>query len=313
MLAGLAFLPGLPAIAAATVRPRALTEFNAYVAQVESRLARQHRSSADFLVPVDPALLHSGSPVIQELTPSAGLSLPGALLHDWRGTAFIPGATAAGFVRVMTGFSDWPQEFSPQVLSVHVLRGEGNEYRVLMRVRQHHILTITLDETSAITITALSSHRGYSIAHSSDIVEIGADGRPLSPDKEHGFLWRLDTWWTWQERDGGLEVQIESVSLSRSIPIGLGWLVKPYVRSIPRDSLAFTLHSVCRALLQQHAAPTHFSSRLPAAASALRSHASAAVSAPSPPPGWLLNPLPHPRTRLAARLPAAPDSAAKTR
>ena len=41
----------------------------------------------------------------------------------------------------------------------------------------------------------------------------------------HGFMWRLNTYWTWEERDSGLYMQIESVSLSRSIPSGLGWMV----------------------------------------------------------------------------------------
>ena len=43
---------------------------------------------------------------------------------------------------------------------------------------------------------------------------------------------------------GGTYVQCESVSLSRAIPTGLGWLVGPFVTSIPRESLEFTLGSM---------------------------------------------------------------------
>ena len=70
----------------------------------------------------------------------------------------------------------------------------------------------------------------------------------LSPSEEHGFLWRLNTYWSYEERDGGLYMQIESVSLTRSIPTGFGWLVRPFVESVPRESLEFTLRSMCNAL-----------------------------------------------------------------
>jgi hypothetical protein len=38
-------------------------------------------------------------------------------------------------------------------------------------------------------------------------------------------------------------VQCESVTLTRGIPIGFGWLVGPFVTSIPRETLAFTLET----------------------------------------------------------------------
>ena len=82
--------------------------------------------------------------------------------------------------------------------------------------------------------------------------EIDAAGtraeRTLNANEEHGFLWRLNTYWSYEERDGGLYLQIEAVSLTRSIPSGLGWLIRPYIESIPRESLEFTLRSVSGAL-----------------------------------------------------------------
>jgi hypothetical protein len=72
--------------------------------------------------------------------------------------------------------------------------------------------------------------------------------RTLSANEDHGFLWRLNTYWSYAELDGGLYLQIEAVSLTRSIPRGVGWAVQPYVESIPRESLEFTLRSACNAL-----------------------------------------------------------------
>ena len=72
--------------------------------------------------------------------------------------------------------------------------------------------------------------------------------RTLSANEEHGYLWRMNTYWSYEERDGGLYLQIEAVSLTRSIPHGLGWAVRPYIESIPRESLEFTLRSACNGL-----------------------------------------------------------------
>jgi hypothetical protein len=98
----------------------------------------------------------------------------------------------------------------------------------------------------------LDAQHIYSSSVSTRVSEVehpGAhDEYALSEKEEHGFLWRQNTYWSCEERDGGLYMQIESVSLSRGIPTGLGWAVKPFVESVPRESLEFTLRSTSNAL-----------------------------------------------------------------
>ena len=67
--------------------------------------------------------------------------------------------------------------------------------------------------------------------------------RALPPGDDHGFLWRLNSYWRFAETREGVYVQCEAVSLTRDIPTGLGWLVGPFVESIPKESLSFTLQS----------------------------------------------------------------------
>jgi hypothetical protein len=52
-----------------------------------------------------------------------------------------------------------------------------------------------------------------------------------------------------EERNGGVYVQSEVVSLTRDIPTGLGWMIKPFVTSIPKESLTFTLEASRQAVL----------------------------------------------------------------
>jgi hypothetical protein len=253
----LVLLLAAPVPVSAEPSPDALSQFNFYIRTIESRLAQQHRAQNTFLAPFvsapqTEARLRRGELIVDKLTPSTSPVSEGALLHHWRGTAFVPGATAGDFLRVTQDFNNYPKYFAPQILRARVLAQEGNRLQASMRVRQHHIITLVFDISSDIDYGRLDPQHEYSFARSTRISEIDAPGtakeRALSPSEDHGYLWRLNTYWSFEERDGGLYMQIESVSLTRSIPPGLGWVIGPFVESVPRESLEFTLRSTCDAL-----------------------------------------------------------------
>jgi len=232
--------------------PAAVAAFNAYTQTIESRLAQQHRSSTNFLsVDSNPQTLGrlcAGELILEKITP-AQAQTSGALLHHWRGTAFAPGATAADFEHLLTNFNAYPVHFSPEVLQANLVSQQGDHLQATMRVRQRHVITVLMDTAYDITSSRLDAHHGYSISRSTRISELDPKtSRVLSTNEEHGFLWRLNTYWSYEERDGGLYLQIESVSLTRAIPTGLGWAIGPYVESIPRESLDFTLRSAVIAI-----------------------------------------------------------------
>ncbi len=259
-LCGILLLGAFPGGAAGEASPAAVSAFNSYVDTVEARLARQHRPGSAFLV-VAPAAaqnemrLRRGDLVVEQVTQSGGAAMPGALLHHWRGSAFAAGAKAEDFERLMKNFNGYPQIFHPQVLEARAFMRQGDRLQVSMRVRQHNVITVVMDTTYDVTFQRLDAQRGYSISRSTRISEIASPGtlseHALSAREEHGFLWRLNTYWSYEERDGGLYMQVESVSLTRSVPHGLGWAVGPFVESVPRESLEFTLRSTCNALQKQ--------------------------------------------------------------
>lgn len=221
LLAGVA----LPVLAGPA--PEAALAFDRYSAQVE-------RGSATT------APGPNTSFAIDRITP-AGLFLPGALLHHWRGMAFVPNATIAGIESLLKDFNSYPQYFAPQVLSARVVSGAGDHVQAEMRVRQHHVITVVLDSVYDVSFGRLDERHGYSTSRSTQIDEVGAD-------EDHGYLWRLNTYWTYAEARGGLYLRMETVSLTRSVPRGLGWVIGPYVESIPRESMEFTLRAVCAEL-----------------------------------------------------------------
>jgi len=239
----------------------ATAAFNVYVGKVELRLAEQHRSPNGFLVSAGSnsqtdRRLQQGDLIIEQLTPANEAQLPAGLLHHWRGTAFVLGATAGDFERLMKNFSSYPQRFSPQVVQARIVSPHAGQipdrFTATMRVRQHHVITVVMDTNYEVTFGQLDLQHGYSLSRSTRISEIASPGtateHALSDDEEHGFLWRQNIYWSYEERDGGLYMQVESISLTRAIPTGLGWIVRPYVESVPRESLEFTLRAASKAL-----------------------------------------------------------------
>ena len=262
ILLALSLLAATPERALAGPPPAAVSAFNSYVGALELRLAQQHRSQSGFLAsgtsdpksldPATEARLRRGEFIIERFTPQTDADYQGAMLHHWRGTAFAPGAKAEDFERLMKDFNAFPQHYSPQAIQARVLSQQGDRFQVKLRVRQRHVITVIMDISYDIAFTKLDPQHGYSIARSTQVSEIDSPGtsaeRALDSKQEHGFLWRLNTYWTYEERDGGVYMQIESVTLTRSIPYGLAWAVGPFVESVPRESLEFTLRATCNAL-----------------------------------------------------------------
>jgi hypothetical protein len=225
----------------------AVRAFEGYCRRVEAGLAEQHRSAGGFVVmgAGEEARVRGGAVVVERL-PGVG-DLEGSMVHDWRGTAFAPGATAADFERLMGDFEAYPRNFAPQVLEAKTVTRDGDHLQAWMRVRQRHVITVVMDSRYDVTYGRLDAGHGYSVSRSTEMEEMEG-GRALGANEEHGFLWRLNTYWSYEERDGGLYLQVEAVSLTRAVPRGLGWAIGPYVESVPRESMEFTLRSAVKAL-----------------------------------------------------------------
>ncbi|MDE3200548.1 MAG: hypothetical protein KGN79_06460 [Acidobacteriota bacterium] len=234
----------------------AAAAFDRYAAKVEARLAQQHAKSKGFVAGAEDSsksiVLQQGQLALENLMPTGEAEADGAMLHHWRGTAFVPGATGAKFEQVLRDYGDYPSRFAPEVVRATVLSMSAAEARAKLRFRQKHVLTVVLDATYDVRFEQLDAEHRYSMSRSSSIKEIWREGSPeeraLSVQEEHGFLWRQNTYWSCEERDGGLLIQIETISLTRDIPRGLGWALRGYVESIPRETLAFTLTRMREAL-----------------------------------------------------------------
>jgi hypothetical protein len=137
--------------------------------------------------------------------------------------------------------------YSPDVLQSRVISQNGNDFRVFMRLRQHKVVTVVLDAEYDIRYGQVDAAHQYSVSRSTRISEIADPGtaneRVLAPGQDHGFMWRLNTYWAFEQAKDGVFVQCEAISLTRDIPTGLAWMIAPFVNSIPRESLEFMLNA----------------------------------------------------------------------
>jgi len=87
---------------------------------------------------------------------------------------------------------------------------------------------------------------------STRIAEVEDAGKPdeheLPVGNDHGYVWRLYSYWRIEEKDGGVYIQVESIGLSRTIPWAIAWFVNPLVQSIPRSVLSQLLESTRKAV-----------------------------------------------------------------
>jgi hypothetical protein len=180
--------------------------------------------------------------------------VPGALLHHWRGTAFVPNATPAEMLAVLRDFSHFSRNYAPQVVSARALTDDGQNGTLAVRFREHRVLTIVLDGEYKVESRLAGHDRGYSVSRSLHFWQVDNPGtaqeRRRREGQDDGFLWRLNSYWSFTRVHGGLQMECEAVSLTRDVPMGLGWMVTPIIADLPREALEFTLRATRKAVIE---------------------------------------------------------------
>jgi len=241
---------------AAQLKPETLQAFERYIREAESRLEQRLRPGARFLwVDDDPqraAEVRQAKLAIESLGGRDPVAVPGGLIHDWIGAVFIPGVTLTRTLALVQDYAHNEDHYRPEVVASRLVSRDGNDFKVYLRLRKKKVITVILDTDYDVRYFPLDGGRCYSRAYSTRIAEIQnagkKDERALPPGQDSGFLWRLYSYWRFQERDGGVYVECEAISLTRAIPAGLGWLIEPIIQTLPRESLANTLRETRTAL-----------------------------------------------------------------
>jgi hypothetical protein len=234
--------------------------FDGYIAAAEKRIMQARGKSESFLRldalsaaqrTQEMDRLRQGEVVIgkEGETPS---QISGGLIHDWVGTVLIPKVTVAQVLALIQDYDHSSQYYAPDVVKSRLLSHNGDDFQVFMRLHKHKVVTVVLDTDYNVHYGRLDATHQFSFSRSTRISEVAdrgsANEHTLAAGHDHGFMWRLNSYWAFEQVDDDVLVECEAISLTRDIPSGLGWMIGPFVNSIPRESLQFTLGATRKAL-----------------------------------------------------------------
>jgi hypothetical protein len=246
---GLVAAPPAPA-SASDLKPETITVWNEYVRSADSRMKDRLEGKTSFLwtdesadrrrrvsrgeTPVSPAVSHGTQTV------------PNGLIHHWIGSVFISGAAIDSLSAVLQNYSAYKDVYKPVVVDSKRLSCTSTEarFRMLWQTKVLFITAAIEGEYQAHHVR-VDSRRGYDISESIQVHEVenyGHAGQRLLPDGTgSGYIWRLHSIARYEQRDGGVDLELEAIALTRDIPASVRWLVNPIVNHLSVNSLITTL------------------------------------------------------------------------
>jgi len=183
---------------------------------------------------------------------SKEIEVPDGMVHHWMAMGFLPGATLQQVVGLAEDYSRHVQIYAPDVQKAEVLSHTVGHDTVAFRFYRQSIVTVAYNTEFNVDYFFPGNARVYSFSRAVKIAELEnpgkADEKELPVGNDHGYMWRLNLYTRYLERDNGVYMQIEFLALSRSVPAILAWVVNPYIRSVPRDYLTHYIGATRKAL-----------------------------------------------------------------
>jgi hypothetical protein len=252
---------------ASELKPETIAAFDRYVRVSEARMADQTRDNQFLIVDRLPDAqrretyekLRGGEIYIEEVHAEEehhAIHVPSGMIHNWAGVIFIPKATLAEALAVLNDYDHEPSNYKPEVLKAKLIQRNGNESKVFEQLYTKSLVTVVLNGYFDVVETAIGKTRSESASRSTRIAEVVDWGSPEEHEgtetESHGYMWRLNSYWRIEEKDGGVYLQNESISLSRTVPPLLAWLINPLTKSIPRNVLHDMLVDTQAAVERSH-------------------------------------------------------------
>ncbi len=192
--------------------------------------------------------------------------VPNGLIHHWAGAAFIRGVSMEDVFLIANDYDHYPDYFKPTVAQAKLIGQSGDNYWFSMRWRKRVLKVTSAVETEWESVfSRVDQSRWYGLTRSTLVQEVRNPGEPnearLPPGQGSGYIWRVYGISRYEQRDGGVYLEMESIVLSRDIPAVFRWLVNPIVRSVARSSIVTSLRQAREAVLARACHPENRSKK----------------------------------------------------
>lgn len=236
--------------------PQTLAAFDAYIHQVETESKHPEQESALFLWSDADSerarQVRAGQVLAQFWSGRGPVKVPSGLIHDWIAAAFIPESTIPEILGVIQDYDNHKNIYKPEVLDSKLISRQDDDFQIYLRLLKKKIITVVLDTDHEVHYRPAGPNRWVCWSRTTRVAEVehagGGDERVLPPDTGYGFLWRLYSYWRFEQRDADVVVECRAISLTRNVPTGLGWAIEPIIQKLPKDSLIHTLEATQQAL-----------------------------------------------------------------
>jgi hypothetical protein len=237
------------------LKPETLKAFAAYVRSAEAKMEKG-LSGEPFLwsdaSPDRVRQVREGQILADFWSGQKPVNVPSGLIHDWIGAAFIPATNLEATLALIQDYDNHKNIYKPGVIDSKLISRDGDKFQIYLQLLKKKILTVVLDTDHEVRYRSLDAARADCRSRTTRIAEVQNAGsenaKVLPPDTGYGFLWRLNSYWRFLERDGGVYAECRAISLSRDVPLGLGWIIEPIIQKLPKESLIQTLASTRQAL-----------------------------------------------------------------
>ncbi len=248
---------------AAKLQPAAAKAWDQYIQWVDKRIQQELSQPNAFLVedffpPRERAevkrQLENGQIVVRRMPnpvpKNEHFEIHDAEIHHWWGAILVPGITLPRLLGFLQDYDHTAGKFT-DVERSRLLSKDGSFFRFYFRLKRSKAFVTAIYNTDQECLyTAYGPTREASRSVATRIAEVTDPGKPSEgenpPGDDRGFLWRLVSWWRFEQTERGVVVEVESASLSRDIPAVvkiIPWL-SSYIRSTPRESLESILTTI---------------------------------------------------------------------
>jgi hypothetical protein len=248
----------VPTVKPVQLNPKTLEAFDVYIRNTEKAMEQSLHGSGSFLwsqqAPERVQAINQGQVVAQFWSGERPIKVPNGLIHDWIAAAVIPKSSIKDVFGVIQDYDHHKNTYKPEVIESKLISRDGDDFRVYLRLLKKKIITVVLDTDHEVQYCPVGQTRWVCRSYTTRIAEVenagSRDERILEPDTGYGFLWRLYSYWRFEERDIGTVVECRAISLTRDVPFGLGWAIEPIIQKLPKESLVSTLQATRETLLR---------------------------------------------------------------
>ena len=250
---------GVAGLFAAELHDETVAAWDLYVAATEQRIAAELDDAERFLVldfHEEGARLRrdalAGRLVIERLrtldAQGERFEVPKGAIHHWVGAILVPNAALDDVLDGLQ-YDILPHEMQEDVLDSRVLARDGDTLQLYLKVkREVAVVSAQYNTEHAVKYVRPGGGRAWSRSMATRIAELDDPGSPREREKpignDRGFLWRMNLHWRYVQVDGGVLVECEALTLSRSIPFLMRWFIAPIVNRESRSAIADTLEAV---------------------------------------------------------------------